>query len=97
MYEIKYSEGMADDLGHLTANERVKIFDRIEVQLSYEPTRPTRNRKALVGLVPPWDHVDPVWELRAGEYRVFYDVDPAQASIRAIRRKPPHKTTAEIL
>jgi mRNA-degrading endonuclease RelE of RelBE toxin-antitoxin system len=99
VYEITYSEGLADDLRYLTANERAEILDRIEVQLTYEPTRQTRNRKVLVGLVPPWDHVDPVWELRIGEYRVFYDVDHKQAtvSIRAIRHKPPHKTTEEIL
>ena len=45
------------------------------------------------------EHMDPVWELRIGEYRVFYDVDE-QASlvmVRAIRHKPPHKTTEEIL
>lgn len=43
--------------------------------------------------------MEPVWELRVGEYRVFYDVDEATAIvyIRAIRHKPPHKTTEEIL
>jgi len=99
VYEIVYSEGVAEDLRRLTANERAKILDRIEVQLKYEPTRQTRNRKVLVGLVPPWDPVDPVWELRLGEYRVFYDVDdvPATVSVRAIRHKPPHKTTEDIL
>ena len=52
-----------------------------------------------MGLAPPWDHVDPVWELRVGGYRVFYDVDDTQATIkvRAMRRKAPHKTTEEIL
>jgi len=41
----------------------------------------------------------PVWELRINEYRVFYDVDDAakQVVVRAVRRKPPHKTTEEIL
>ena len=99
MYEIVYSEGVAEDLRRLTAGQRAKILDRIEVHLKYEPTRQARNRKVLVGLVPPWDHVDPVWELRVGEYRVFYDVDHLQAtvSVRAIRHKPPHKTTEEIL
>ena len=40
-----------------------------------------------MGLVPPWHHVDPVWELRVGEYRVFYDVDEAESAviIRAIK------------
>jgi mRNA-degrading endonuclease RelE of RelBE toxin-antitoxin system len=50
-------------------------------------------------LVPPWEHIEPVWELRVGEYRVFYDVneETAVVMIRAIRHKPPHKTTEEIL
>ena len=53
----------------------------------------------LIGLIPPWEHVEPVWELRVGEYRVFYDVDEAEsmAIIRAIRRKPAHMTTEDIL
>jgi mRNA-degrading endonuclease RelE of RelBE toxin-antitoxin system len=40
-----------------------------------------------------------VRELRIGEHRVFYDVDEAarRMLVRAIRHKPPHKTTEEIL
>lgn len=74
-------------------------FDRIELQLRHEPARESRNRKILVGLIPPWDHLDPVWELRVGEYRIFYDVGEIKSTVfvRAIRRKPPHKTTEEIL
>ena len=75
------------------------ILDEIDIQLSHEPVRETRNRKILVGLVPPWEHVPPVWELRIGEYRAFYDVDENEKAVmvRAIRHKPPHKTTEEIL
>lgn len=53
----------------------------------------------LVNLVPPWDAVSPIWELRIGEYRVFYDVSEAEKTVfvRAIRRKPPGKRTEEIL
>jgi len=99
MYEIQFSEGVADDLGRVSGSRRTQILDRIEVQLRHEPTRRTRNRKILVGLVPPWEHVEPVWELRIGEYRVFYDVNEEDltVAIRAIRHKPPHKTTEEIL
>ena len=99
MFEIAYSEAVADDLKLLRAGERSRILDRIEVQLSHEPTRQTRNRKLLIGLVPPWDHTPPVWELRIGEYRVFYDVDETVAVVlvRAIRHKPPHKMIEEIL
>ncbi len=99
MYEILFSEGVADDLRRLSADERTGILDRIEVQLRHEPIRPSRNRKILAGLLPPWEHVEPVWELRIGEYRVFYDVDELESTvvIRAVRHKPSHKTTEEIL
>lgn len=99
MYEIQYTESVADDLSSLLAYERARILDRIEAHLEHEPTRQTRNKKILVGLAPPWEHVEPVWELRVGEYRVFYDADEVESilSIRAIRRKSPHKTTEEIL
>ena len=99
MYQITYVESIADDLKRLQAGQRKQILNRIERQLTRQPTRQTRNRKPLAGLVPPWEYVEPVWELRIGEYRVFYDVDEAAAVviIRAIRHKPPHKTTEEIL
>jgi mRNA-degrading endonuclease RelE of RelBE toxin-antitoxin system len=99
VYEILFSEGVADDLKRLRASQRAEILDWIEVQLKYEPTRQTHNRKVLVGLVPPWEHVQPVWQLRFGEYRVFYDVSNEELTVvvRAIRRKPPHRTTGEIL
>jgi mRNA-degrading endonuclease RelE of RelBE toxin-antitoxin system len=99
MFEIKYVESIADDLKRLSAGQRKRILNRIEAQLAHEPTRETQNKKILVGLVPPWEHVEPVWELRIGEYRAFYDVDDAASVviIRAIRHKPPHKTTEEIL
>ena len=99
MYKITYSDGVAEDLKLIRARERSRILDQIEEQLSHEPTRETRNRKKLIGLVPPWLHVPPVWELRVGEHRVFYDIDEKDASVvvRAIRHKPPHRTTEEIL
>ncbi len=99
MYAIEYAEGVAADLANLRAFERKQILDGIEKQLTHEPTRETRNRKILVGLIPPWEHVEPVWELRVHGYRVFYDVNQATSvvMIRAIRYKPPHKRTEEIL
>jgi mRNA-degrading endonuclease RelE of RelBE toxin-antitoxin system len=99
MYAIEYAESIDDDLAKLRAYERKQILDNIEKQLTYEPTRETRNRRPLVGLIPPWEHVEPTWQLRVGKYRVFYDVDEVASvvKIRAIRHKPPHKTTEEIL
>src|SRR5438128_427275 len=99
MYKLRYVESVAEDLKRLRAGQRAQILNRIEAQLTHEPTRQTRNKKILVGLAPPWEHVEPIWELRIGEFRIFYDVDEAASMviIRAMRRKPPHKTTEESL
>ena len=98
-FTIEYAESVGDDLTRLRAYERAQILDTVEEQLTYTPTQETRNRKPLFGLIPPWEHVEPVWELRIGEYRIFYDVDEAVSvvTVRAIRHKPPHKTMEEIL
>jgi mRNA-degrading endonuclease RelE of RelBE toxin-antitoxin system len=99
MYHLEYSEGVADDLKELRAGDRKRILDKIEEQLPDRPTQKTRNKKPLVGLKPPWGREAPVWELRVGKYRVFYDVDEhsQRVIVRAVRAKPPHRTTEEIL
>jgi mRNA-degrading endonuclease RelE of RelBE toxin-antitoxin system len=100
MYKIKYAnKTVTRNLRELRAYERKQILNSIDKQLMYEPTIKTKHRKPIIGLIPPWEHVEPIWELIIGEYRVFYDVDEAAmvVNIRAIRYKPPHKTTEEIL
>ena len=98
-FAIEFSEGVIEDLADLRAFDRKTILDHIEVQLTHQPTQETRNKKRLAGLIPPWEHVEPVWEVRVGEFRVFYDVDESESRvvIRAVRRKPPHARTEEIL
>lgn len=99
MYSIKYAEDVWEDLSELRAFDRSELLDRIEKQLLHQPTQETRNKKILAGLTPPWKDVLPVWQLRSGEFRVFYDVDEQDkcVTVRAIRRKPPHATTGQIL
>jgi mRNA-degrading endonuclease RelE of RelBE toxin-antitoxin system len=99
VFTVKYTEGVAEDLKGLRATDRRRILDRIEGQLLHNPTQETRNNKILVGLKPPWEHEEPVWELRISHFRVFYDVDEAEENviIRAVRTKAPHQTTEEIL
>lgn len=99
MFTIEYAKEVAEDLKGIRAYERTQILDSIDEQLIHEPTVETQKRKILVGLVPPWEYVEPVWELRVGEYRVFYDVEvnTSIVIVRAIRHKPSHKTTEEIL
>ena len=99
MYTIEYTEGVVEYLRSLRAYERRRILDTIDEQLSDAPTQPTRNKKILIGLKPPWEQEEPMWELRVGQYRVFYDVNETaeRVIVRAVRQKRPHQTTEEIL
>ena len=99
MYEIRASADVEGDLRRIKARDRRRILDIMEEQLSHEPNVETRNRKLLVNMVPPFETILPVWELRMADYRVFYDIDEGQRTVyvRAVRRKPRHKTTEEIL
>ena len=74
MYTIEFVAGVVSDLAALRPYDRRRVLDRIDTELHDSPTAETRNRKLLPGLQPPWDQELPVWELRVGEYRVFYDV-----------------------
>ena len=99
MYDIRFARGVEDDLHRTPVFYRNRILDVIESQLTNTPLTPTRNRKLLVNLIPPWEAVPPVWELRVGEYRVFYDVseEDSVVYVRVVRRKPRGKKTEDIL
>lgn len=99
MYEILLSVGVQQELGKIRIYDRKVLLDAIEARLSEKPNVETKTRKPLLGLIPPFEAVLPVWQLRVGDYRVFYDVSEQERKVfvRAVRRKPPHKTTEEIL
>ena len=67
MFTIEYVEGVADDLAGIRPFDRRQLVDRIEEQLRHEPTTPSQNKKMPVGLIPPWDHMPPVLQLRVGD------------------------------
>ena len=75
------------------------MIHAIESRLVDTPMVRTRNRKPLANLIPPWTAELPIWELRVGAYRVFYDVSEEEkvVYVRAVRRKPADTTTEEIL
>jgi mRNA-degrading endonuclease RelE of RelBE toxin-antitoxin system len=99
MYEIRFSESADIDMRAVRTYDCSRLLDAIAAQLTWQPMRITRNKKLLYGLVPPFDPMPPVWEIRVGDYRVYYDVDEMQRKvfIRAIRKKPPHRATEETL
>jgi mRNA-degrading endonuclease RelE of RelBE toxin-antitoxin system len=71
-YDIRFAESVEEHLLDLTAAQRAQVLRAIEIQLTHEPLRETRNRKPL--------RPNPVapWELRVGRLRVFYDVAEGQ-------------------
>jgi mRNA-degrading endonuclease RelE of RelBE toxin-antitoxin system len=99
LYGIRFAASVVSDLRRLRASQRRRILDEIGRKLAEEPTKATKHIKQLRKLVPPFEAVPPVWQLRIGDHRVFYDVDDEHKKVfvRAIRRKPPHLTTEQIL
>jgi mRNA-degrading endonuclease RelE of RelBE toxin-antitoxin system len=94
VFEIRFAENVEKDLRSIRIYYRNQILDAIEEQLVHEPDTKTRNRKLLENVIPPWQSVAPIWELRVGEYRVFYDVSSTESVVyvRAVRRKRRGKT-----
>ncbi|MCZ6580443.1 MAG: type II toxin-antitoxin system RelE/ParE family toxin [Nitrospirae bacterium] len=99
MFQILFSIGVEDDLLAIPPYHRNRILNDMEEQLAHQPLVPTKKRKLLVNLLPPWEAASIVRELRSGDYRVFYDVDEANRKVyvRAVRKKPRGKTTKEII
>jgi mRNA-degrading endonuclease RelE of RelBE toxin-antitoxin system len=98
-YEVVLTDLAADELRALRRFEYRRLTEEIAKQLTHQPTVATRNRKCL-GTVPAgFEHIPPLWELRVGHYRVFYDVEEATQTVqvRAVRRKDQEQTTEDIL
>ncbi|NEP62164.1 MAG: type II toxin-antitoxin system RelE/ParE family toxin [Symploca sp. SIO2G7] len=98
-YAIEVVDLAIEELRGLRSFDRRPILEAIHQQLIHEPTVITRNRKRLEPLITSFEAVPPIWELRVGEYRVFYDVDEEEkiVYIRAIRHKASGQTTQEIV
>jgi mRNA-degrading endonuclease RelE of RelBE toxin-antitoxin system len=79
MYEIDYTARAIEDLRWFKKYEQNQIVHGIDKQLRHQPTVPTRNRKRTR------PNVIAEWELRIGDFRVFYDVEE-QVRIVEIQR-----------
>jgi mRNA-degrading endonuclease RelE of RelBE toxin-antitoxin system len=74
-FTIEFSEDAERQLSRLKASDRTILIDAIEEQLAHQPTSPARHRKLL--------RANPLaaWELRVGDFRVFYNVEEEQALV----------------
>jgi len=99
MFEVEIHEAAVAELKALRRYDRNRILDDIEEQLTREPNRVTQRKKILEALEPPWDRLGPVWQLSVGDFRVFYDVVEANrlVIVRAVRKKPAHRSTEDVL
>ncbi len=82
-FAVEFSPDAREHLKALRKHDQRIIVDAIADQLSSEPDRRTIHRKPL-GANP----IAP-WELRVGDFRVFYDIRSADrvVSVVAIGRK----------
>ena len=92
-FTIELTRGAVEELKAVRVFDRRRIVGEMNSQLVHEPTVPTRNRKMLKAALPDFEHVPPVWELRVGEYRVFYDVDESAQTVYVRAGNGPEKVT----
>jgi len=82
-FEIRYSSDARRHLRFFRPRDVDVVLDAVDSQLSHQPLVETAARKKLR------ENPLSTWELRAGDFRVFYDVDPSAnaVNIRAVGRK----------
>ena len=78
MFEIELTKSAAEDLHFLRKSDRRHIMAEIERHLAFEPLVPTLRRKPLR------PNLLAKWELRIGDFRVFYEVEDG-ANIVVVR------------
>jgi mRNA-degrading endonuclease RelE of RelBE toxin-antitoxin system len=82
-FEIILAPEAVADLRRLSAYDRAKARDAMEVHLRHEPTKVSKSRiKRLRGLSRPQ------YRLRVDELRVFYDVAGEEVQVLAVVAKP---------
>ena len=68
-FSIEFSRPAEDQLKQLSKRDQRVIINAIAVQLVHQPDQTTLHRKLLE------DNLLAPWELRVGNFRIFYDVD----------------------
>lgn len=75
-FRFEFTRDADEDLRSFSKPERRFILQAMESLLAFEPSRQSRNRKRL----RPNELAR--WELRVGNFRVFYDVEEEEGVVR---------------
>ncbi|MCK6627110.1 MAG: type II toxin-antitoxin system RelE/ParE family toxin [Anaerolineae bacterium] len=88
-FEVELGPDAWEHLQAFPAHAQSLLLDTIEQQLRYQPDNETRNRKPLRS------NTLTSWELRVGDFRIFYDIisDEATVSVVAIGLKKHNRLT----
>ena len=78
MYKIDLTTEALEDLELLRKYDRNRILDAAEKSLKFQPMLQTKNRKRL-----SYNRLAE-WELRVGNFRVFYDVFEKTSVVKII-------------
>jgi len=81
-FEIILSPEAVDDLRRLSAFERAKVRDALEVHLRHEPTKVSRSRIKRLR-----ESTHPQYRLRVDDLRIFYDIEGDEVQVLAIVEK----------
>ena len=74
-FTLKFAPETVDHLDTVASKYHSRLRREIKEQLTFTPTKETRNRKSLEAPAP----LGAAWELRCGpanRFRVLYEVDP---------------------
>jgi mRNA-degrading endonuclease RelE of RelBE toxin-antitoxin system len=94
-HRIEFADEAVEEIEALRPYDAERILDAIEASLRHEPMRISRQRRPVYPIGLP-TKVGITWELRVGEYRVFYDVEGNGVIVIRIVRKG-RRTTEESL
>lgn len=80
VYRIEVTPAADDDLAGMRAFHRTEVLDAIADHLTHAPTAVSRSRIKRLRLLD-----SPAYRLRAGDYRVYYDVDETLSTVIVLR------------
>ncbi|NJN96798.1 MAG: type II toxin-antitoxin system RelE/ParE family toxin [Anaerolineales bacterium] len=75
VFKVEIGPDAWEHLQAFPAHAQALLLDTIEQQLCYQPDNETRNRKPLR------PNTLASWELRVGDFRIFYDIISYEATV----------------